>query len=335
MKRADAIICAEHLITMNRRMEIIRKGAVAVQGSVIAAVGHADTIMKEFSSDNVIDCRARVLMPGFVNTHTHASMVYFRGLADDLPLKEWLEDHIWPAEAKWLCPEFVHDAAELACMEMIMGGVTLFNDMYFFVGSVAEAAKKMGMRAVIGCGILDFPTKTGSSADDYLRNAVEFAEAYKSDDLITACIAPHSSYTCSPETLSKVVKTAESLNLPVCTHLSETEWEVSEIKSRYGSRPVNHLDKLGVLNEKLIAAHCVWLDEHEIELLAKRGVSVSHCVESNMKLASGIAPVASMLKAGVRVSLGTDGAASNNDLSIMGEMSTAAKLHKAVSKDPT
>ncbi|MDX9714163.1 MAG: amidohydrolase family protein [Dissulfurispiraceae bacterium] len=335
MNRADTVICAEYLLTMNSGLDVIQNGAVAVQGSTIAAVGPADAIMNEFSSDKVIDCRGKVLMPGFVNTHTHASMVFFRGLADDMPLKEWLENHIWPAEAKWLSPEFVCDAAELACMEMIMAGVTLFNDMYFYVDSVAMAAKKMGMRAVIGNGILDFPTKTGKSPEDYLKTAEEFAKKYKNDDLISSCLAPHSSYTCSSETLKKVCKTAEKLDLFVCTHLSETEWEISEIVSRYGSRPVQHLDNAGLLNERLIAAHCVWLDEAEIDLMSKRGVNVSHCIESNLKLASGIAPVPAMLKAGVKVSLGTDGAASNNDLSIMGEMATAAKVHKAVAKDPT
>ncbi|MCE5312164.1 MAG: amidohydrolase family protein [Nitrospiraceae bacterium] len=333
--RVDTIICAEHLLTMNSSMEIIRNAAVAVQGSAIAAAGPADAIMKSFSADNVIDCKDRVVMPGFVNTHTHAAMVYFRGLADDLPLKEWLEKHIWPAEAQWLSPEFVCDAAELACMEMILAGVTSFNDMYFYGSSVAQAAKKMGMRAMIGCGIVDFPTKTGNSADDYLRNAEEFAESYKGDDLVSSCLAPHSAYTCSPDTLAKVRDAAERLDLPVCIHLSETEWEVSEAERCYGKRPVHHLDNLGLLNNRLVAAHCVWLDESEINLLAKRRVNVSHCIESNLKLASGIAPVTAMLKAGVKVSFGTDGAASNNDLSIMGEMSTAAKVHKAIAKDPT
>lgn len=335
MERVDCIIQAGYLLTMNSRLDVIRNGAVAVKGNSIAAVSSSEEIFNRYSSGNVIDAKDRIVMPGFVNTHTHAAMVYFRGLADDLPLKEWLEDHIWPAEEEWLSPGFVSDAAELACLEMIKAGVTAFNDMYFYGSSVASAAKKMGMRAVIGCGILDFPTKTGSSADDYLKNAEEFIMAFKGDELVSSCLAPHSAYTCSPETLVKVRNSAERFDLPVCIHLSETEWEVSEIASRYGSRPVQHLESLGLLDSRLIAAHCVWLDDSEIDLLAKRRVNVSHCIESNLKLASGIAPVPKMLRSGVKVSFGTDGAASNNDLSIMGEMSTAAKVHKAAAKDPT
>jgi 5-methylthioadenosine/S-adenosylhomocysteine deaminase len=320
---------------MNEGMDAIENGAIAVKDEKIIAVDAADDILKKYNSENIIEGKDRAVLPGLINTHTHAAMVYFRGLADDLPLKDWLENHIWPAENKWLGPEFVSDAVELACLEMLKAGITTYNDMYFFGDSVASATKKMGMRAMIGAGIVDFPTKTGNSAEDYITNAERFINDYKNDDLISPCIAPHSAYACSPETLRKIREVSERLDTAVCIHLSETGWEVGEIVSRYGKRPVAHLDSLGLLNERLIAAHCVWLDDEEIELLAKTKAGVSHCIESNLKLASGIAPVPKMLKAGVKVSLGTDGAASNNDLNILSEMSTAAKVHKAVSSDPT
>ena len=262
-------------------------------------------------------------------------MVYFRGLADDLPLKEWLERHIWPAENHWLSPEFISDAVELACLEMLEAGVTTYNDMYFFGDSAAIATKKIGMRAVLRVGILDFPTASAKTTDEYFFNAERFVESWKEDDLIVPCIAPHATYTCCPDTLKRSKEMAEKFDVPLHIHLSETEWEVNEIISRYGKRPVAHLESIGFPDERVLAAHCVWLDNVDIELLAKRRCGVSHCIESNLKLASGIARVPDMLKAGVKVTFGTDGAASNNDLSILSEMATAAKLHKAMVKDPT
>ncbi|HBR22393.1 MAG TPA: S-adenosylhomocysteine deaminase, partial [Nitrospiraceae bacterium] len=279
--------------------------------------------------------KGRAVLPGLINTHTHAAMVYFRGLADDLPLKEWLERHIWPAENHWLSPEFISDAVELACLEMLEAGVTTYNDMYFFGDSAAIATKKIGMRAVLRVGILDFPTASAKTTDEYFFNAERFVESWKEDDLIVPCIAPHATYTCCPDTLKRSKEMAEKFDVPLHIHLSETEWEVNEIISRYGKRPVAHLESIGFPDERVLAAHCVWLDNVDIELLAKRRCGVSHCIESNLKLASGIARVPDMLKAGVKVTFGTDGAASNNDLSILSEMATAAKLHKAMVKDPT
>jgi len=320
---------------MDQDLSVVQKGAIAVRDKKIIAVGPEDELLRTFSSVRIIRGDGKVAFPGLVNTHTHAAMVYFRGLADDLPLKVWLEEHVWPAEGRWLSPEFVHDAVELACLEMLTAGITTYADMYFFSDSGARATKKIGMRAVIGAGIVDFPTVSGKNADDYLANAERLIAAWKGDDLITPSIADHSAYACSPETLRKSKERAEKHGVPLQIHLSETAWEVNEILSRYQKRPVAHLDALGFLDENLIAAHCVWLDQEEIELLAERRTGVSHCIESNLKLASGIAPVTAMLKAGVRVTFGTDGAASNNDLDILSEMSTAAKVHKAVSGDPT
>lgn len=335
MQSVDYIICGDYVLTMDEKLKAINKGAVAVGGKKIIDVDFADNVFKKYRSDNVIKGEGRAVLPGLVNTHTHAAMVYFRGLADDLPLKDWLEKYIWPAENRLLGPDFVHDAVELACLEMLKAGVTTYNDMYFYGESAAKASKKMGIRALIGAGIVDFPTVTAKTPDEYIENAGRFIEDWKGDDLITPCIAPHSAYACSPDTLKKVMRLAGRHEVLTTIHLAETEWEVSEINSKYGMRPVEHLDSIGFLNERALAVHCVWVDDKEIELLAKKRAGVSHCIESNLKLSSGIAPVPRMLAKGIKVSLGTDGAASNNDLNILSEMSTAAKVHKAAAGNPT
>jgi 5-methylthioadenosine/S-adenosylhomocysteine deaminase len=335
MNPVDVIIRADYVLTMDECLAVVEKGAIAVKDNKIVAVGPEAEVTKRYGAPKTLGGEGRVAFPGLVNTHTHAAMVYFRGLADDLPLKVWLEEHIWPAEGRWLSPEFVNDAVELACVEMLKGGITTYADMYFFSDRGALATKRIGMRAVIGAGIVDFPTMTGKNADDYLANAERLIGAWRDDVLITPSVADHSAYACCPDTLKKSKELAEKYGVLLQIHLSETGWEVSEILSRYGKRPVAHLDALGLLNENLVAAHCVWLDPDEIEIMARKRAGVSHCIESNLKLASGIAPVPRMLKEGVRVSFGTDGAASNNDLNILGEMSTAAKVHKAVSGDPT
>jgi 5-methylthioadenosine/S-adenosylhomocysteine deaminase len=335
LQKADYIIKADYVLTMNEDKTLIRDGALVVNENKIADIGSFDQISKEYSSDKIVGGKNKVIIPGLINTHTHAAMVYFRGMADDLPLKEWLENHIWPAENRWLSPEFVSDATELACLEMLKGGITTYNDMYFFEDASAMAAKKMGIRAVLGAGIVDFPTISGKDADEYLNKAEMFIERWGKDELIVPCIAPHSVYACSPGTLKKVKDIADRYNVPIHIHVSEAEWEVEEIKKKYGKRPVEHLHDLGFLDEKIVAVHCVWVNEKEIEMLAKHKVGVSHCIESNLKLSSGIAPIPKMLAAGIKVTLGTDGAASNNDLDILSEISTTAKVHKTISNDPT
>jgi 5-methylthioadenosine/S-adenosylhomocysteine deaminase len=335
VQQADYIICGDYVLTMDESLETIRDGAVAIRGHAIIDVGKSADLLRAYPEAKVVTGENKVLLPGLINTHSHAAMVFFRGLADDLPLKEWLEKHIWPAEAKWLSPEFVYDATELACLEMLKAGITTYNDMYFFGDSTARATRSLGMRAMLGAGIIDFPTMVASTLDEYLANAERFIGDWKGDDLIFPCLAPHGTHTCGPETLRRSKKMAERLDVKLHMHISETRWEVEDIITRYGKRPVEHLDSIGFLDERLIAAHCVHVDDAEIALLAKRSVSVSHCIESNLKLASGIAPIPEMIRAGITVSLGTDGAASNNDQNILSEMSTAAKLHKAVANDPT
>ncbi len=334
-QNVDCIVRADYVLPMDSEFTVIRDGAVCVDRGKIIDVGKFVDLSPLYDSENLIGGKGRVAIPGLVNTHTHAAMVYFRGLADDLPLKEWLEKHIWPAESRWLSPGFISDAVELACLEMLKAGITTYNDMYFFGDAAGIATRKMGMRAVLGAGILDFPTVAAKTPEDYFGKAEEFIRNWKGNGLVTPCIAPHALYTCGPDTLKRARSLAERYDIPIHIHLSETRWEVQEVMARYGKRPVEYLDSIGFLDGRVVAAHCVWLEDSEIETLARYGVGVSHCIESNLKLASGIAPVVKMVGAGVKVTFGTDGAASNNDLDILSEMSTAAKLHKAVTGDPT
>ncbi|MDO8282617.1 MAG: amidohydrolase family protein [Thermodesulfovibrionia bacterium] len=336
MQNVDHIIRADYLLTMEGDLRVIHDGAVAVSGTDIIDVDTFYDISKKYTSKNITDGKDKVVFPGLVNTHTHAAMVYFRGIADDLPLQEWLQNHIWPNEMKWLSSEFVGDAVELACLEMLKGGVTTFNDMYFYENIAGEKLTNIGMRAVLGSGIIDFPWKDyATGPDDYFKKAEEHIKNWKGNELVTTSVAPHATFTCSPDNYTRARVLAEKYDVALHTHLSETEFEVAQCKERYGKTPVEHLDSIGFLSERVSAAHCVWLTDRDIEILAERKVGVAHCIESNLKLASGFAPVPKLLKAGIKVGLGTDGAASNNDLSILGEMATAAKVHKAVSGDPT
>jgi 5-methylthioadenosine/S-adenosylhomocysteine deaminase len=336
MQNVDYIIRADFLLTMEGDLSVIKDGAVAVTGSDIIDTGTFSDISKQYTSENLLSGKNKAVFPGLINTHTHAAMVYFRGLADDLPLMDWLQNHIWPAEGKWMSEEFVGDAVELACLEMLKAGVTTYTDMYFFQNAAGKKLEKIGMRGVLGAGVIDFPfTGYAASVEDYFTNAERHINNWKGSELVYPCIAPHATYTCGPDNYKRSNDISEKYNVPIHTHLAETQFEVGECQRRYGKTPVEYLEGMGLLSERLSAAHCVWLTDNEIELLARRKVGVAHCIESNLKLASGFAPVAKMLKAGIKIGLGTDGAASNNDLSILGEMSTAAKVHKAVSGDPT
>lgn len=331
------IVRGRYIITMNQEENLIEDGAILIDEGKIREIGKFEEILRNHRGENlpIYGNSDTAVLPGFINTHTHSAMVLFRGIADDLPLKEWLTEHIWPKEAKFLSPEFVYDGTRLACLEMLKSGTTTFSDMYFFTDSIAEAAKSIGIRAVIGQGILDFPTPSGTGADDYLRKAETFIEKYSDDELVIPSVAPHAIYTCSKETLLKARDLAIKWNVPIHIHLSETFREVEECLKMHGTRPVKYLENIGFLQGKITAAHSVWLNDEEIEIMAKQEVGVSHCIESNLKLSSGIAPIAKMIKKGVRVSMGTDGAASNNNLDLLEEITIAAKVQKGITGDPT
>ncbi len=284
---------------------------------------------------NVIKRKNCAIFPGLINTHTHLPMVYFRGLADDLPLIDWLKNHIWPAESKWLSEEFVYDATLLAAAEMIKSGVTFSNDMYFYSDKIAEAVCKAGLKAVIGVGVLDFPTKFAKNADEYLSKTEAYVKKYKDNNFINVAICPHAIYTVSPDSYKKCVSFAEKYDVILHTHLAESEWEVEESLKQHGKRPVELMNDCGVLDIKSVFAHMVFLSEEEIKLVGQKNANISVCIESNHKLANGTAKINELIEAGANVSVGTDGAASNNDLDILGEISTIAKIHKGINKDAT
>jgi len=272
-------------------------------------------------------------MPGLVNAHTHAAMSLLRGLADDLPLMRWLEEHIWPAETKHVSRDFVRDGTLVACAEMIRGGITCFNDMYFFPDASLEAALAAGLRSAQGMIVIEFPSAYASDAADYLRRGLEVRDRYRDEPLATFCLAPHAPYTVSDSSLRKISTLAAELDIPVHIHLHETRGEIERSLAEHGVRPLERLARLGLVGPSLVAVHAVHLDNAEIDLLAKQGASVVHCPSSNLKLASGFAPIHSLLTKGVNVALGTDGAASNNRLDMFQEMRTAALLAKAVGDD--
>ncbi len=330
----DLIIINGIVLTLDRSDQHFDPGAVAIRGAEIVAVGPAETIRSAFHAAKTLDATGCVVLPGLINSHTHAAMTIFRGLADDLPLMDWLHQHIFPAERK-LTEEWVYWGTLLACAEMIRSGTTTFCDMYLFEHKVAEAAKAAGVRALVGEVLYDFPSPNYGPVEKGLAFTESLIHQWQGDPLVRIAVEPHTLYTCSPPLLKRCHELAERCNVPLITHLSENEAEVEEILKRYGHRPVAHLEILGMLSPRLIADHCVALDDSDMELLARRGVAVVHNPESNMKLASGIAPVPRLLEMGVKVALGTDGCASNNDLDLFGEMDTCAKLHKVATLDPT
>lgn len=333
MNSVDILVSNGTVLAMDQKNTRIRDGAVAIRGDQIISVGNASDF-SGWRSSLQIDAQGGIIMPGLVNTHTHASMTCFRGLADDLPLTIWLNEHIFPAESK-LNPEKVYCGALLACAEMILSGTTCFCDMYLFEDEVARAAKHAGMRAVVGEVLYDFPSPNYGPIEKGFAYTEMLIEKWKYDPLITIAVEPHSPYLCSPDLLGKAFRLAQSHDIPMIIHLSETESEVFKSRDQYGKTPVGHLADLGVLASNLLACHCVFLTDEDIALMRYFDVKVSHNPESNMKLASGIAPVPQMLKKGICVGLGTDGCASNNNLDIFLEMDTAAKLHKVNTLDPT
>ncbi len=288
-----------------------------------------------YKAQQTVDLPDQALIPGLINAHTHAAMGLFRGLADDLPLMEWLKNHIWPAESRWVSPQFVSDGAQLAVAEMLKGGTTCFSDMYFFPESCAPVVRRAGMRACLGMILIDFPSAYADSAAGYLDKGLRLHDELRGNELVTVAFAPHAPYSVSDEPLARVRTLNAELGLPVHMHIHETAHEVEDALVSTGRRPLARLQELDLLGPNLVAVHMTQLLPEEIALLARTGVSVVHCPESNMKLASGFCPVSALLQAGVNVALGTDGAASNNDLDMLGEMRTAALLAKAVSADAT
>jgi len=331
----DLIIRNGTVITMHDNKQIIEDGAVAIKGSTIIAVGSATKLSKHYKAKKTINANGGVIMPGFINGHTHAAMTLLRGLGDDLPLKDWLEKCIWPAERRHVTPDFVYWGTKLACYEMIAAGTTTFVDMYYFEEEAARAASQMGMRAILGQTVVNGSTPDSKTPQQALDRARSFIEQWQGNPLITPAVAPHAPYSCSKKTLQGAHMLATEYHIPLLTHLAESKTETKHMLKRSGMRPVAYCNELGLLNDSLIAAHCVHLTLHEIALLAQQQVGVVHAPVSNMKLSSGIAPVCAMLKYGVMVGLGTDGAASNNSQDIVAEMKTAALLQKVDTGNPT
>jgi len=328
---AETVIEARWVIPVEPHGVVLNDHAVAISGDRIAAVLPRDEMRRRCKADRTHDLSTHALIPGLVNLHTHAAMTLMRGLADDLRLMDWLEKHIWPAEARHVSAQFVYDGTLLACAEMLRGGVTCFNDMYFFPEMAGRAAVDARIRAVLGIVVIEFPTAYASDPQDYLRKGLAMRDELKSEALLSFCMAPHAPYTVSDRSFEQILTLSEQLQIPITTHLHETRNEIRESESKFGMRPLTRLEKLGLLGPSFIAVHAVHLDQVEIALLAQLGASIAHCPSSNLKLASGIAPVGAMLSAGMNVGIGTDGAASNNRLDVLYEMRLAALLAKAAS----
>jgi len=335
MPHSYQILKPEWIITVNADFEVLQDYAVVVEDNRIHSLASVDEIrdLPCYPQAQVIELPGRALMPGFVNSHTHASMTLLRGIADDLPLMDWLGHHIWPAEAKWVDAEFCVDGFQLAAAEMIRSGTTCMNDMYFFADEIARCAERIGMRVVVGLIVLDFPSVWAQNADEYLHKALAVHDEIRGYGLVDSAFAPHAPYTVADEALSQIAMYSNELDVPVHMHLHETAREVVEAEQKTGQRPLQRIDQLNLLNSSLIAVHMTELNEFEIERIVEAGVNVTHCPESNLKLASGLCPVATLLDQGANVCIGTDGAASNNDLDMLGEMRSAALLAKGVSTD--
>jgi len=334
-EKIDILITGGTLLTLSGRMDVIEDGAVGISGGKIRfACARADAPAS--TPVETIDATGCAVMPGLVNTHTHLPMTCFRGLADDLPLMEWLHEHMFPAEAKHVNREMIYRGALLGMAEMIRSGTTTCCDSYFYESHVVQAAVDAGVRIVAGQGFIDFSPPDADEIKKKAAAAEKFISKWQPlSPMVTPSLFCHSAYTCATQTLQTVKRVADEAGVPFMMHLAETKEEVDIIESRYGLRPVHYLEKIGVLGGKSAAVHCVWLDDSEMDLLAASGTGVCHCPESNMKLASGIARIPELMKRGVAVGLGTDGCASNNDLDMLLEIDTMAKLHKVSTMNPT
>jgi 5-methylthioadenosine/S-adenosylhomocysteine deaminase len=330
----DLLVLGGTIVTMDQTRRIIDDGGIAITNGRIVAIGSRAEIEGRYRSRQRVSAQGKVLAPGLINGHTHVPMVLFRGLADDLDLQEWLTKYIFPAEAKNVTEEFVRVGARLGLAEMIRGGTTTYCDMYYFEDAIADESAKAGVRGVLGQTLIDFPVADNKTFDEGLASVERFVARWKGHDLIIPAIAPHAPYTVSEEHLKAARAFSDRTGAPIVIHVAETKREVDDMVKAKGASPVAYLDRIGFLNERVIAAHMVWPQGTDIAILQRRGVGVIHNPQSNMKLAAGVAPVPRMLKDGVLLGLGTDGAASNNDLNMWEEMDTVAKLHKVFTGDP-
>ncbi len=331
----DTVIINGRVLTLNPTFDIIENGVVCIQDGIIVRVEARVSDTAAYPAEQVIDARDGLVMPGLVNTHAHLPMSLFRGLADDLPLAEWLSEHIFPAETRHIDPAAVRSGTRLSCLEMLLSGTTTCCDGYFFEDAVAEAVRETGMRAVLAHGIIDFPAPGVPDPSENIAAASQYVSRWQNaSELIRPSIFCHSPYTCSAATLTRAKSAAREAGVLFQIHVAETRQEYAQSLSEQGVSPVKYLDRLGVLDEKTLLSHAVWVDTEDIAILASRGCAIAHNPESNMKLASGVAPVPEFIRAGIPVGLGTDGCASNNNLDLFSEMDTAAKLHKGFSGDP-
>ena len=333
-EKTDLLVSGGTVVAMDAARHIYEDGAVAVRGDEIVAVGPRAQLEARFDAARRIDATGRIVMPGFINGHQHAAMTLFRGLADDLALSDWLQKYIFPAEARNVTEDFVTWGTRLGVLEMLRGGTTTYADMYYFEDAVARVTKEAGMRAVLSETIIDFPAPDNKSVAQALTYTEDFIKRWKGDALIIPAVGPHSIYTCSQKTLQDSAALARRYGVPILTHVAEAPFELEQARAKYGLTPVGYLESIGLLGPDLVGAHCVFVDSGDISLLVQHGVGCVHNPSSNMKTASGVSPVVDMIAAGVREGLGTDGAASNNNLDMFVEMNLAAKLQKVERRDP-
>ena len=331
---ADVLVLGGIVITMDQQRAVLSDGGLAIRGNAIVALGSRVQIAAAYHTATVVDATGCPVIPGLIDAHTHIPMTLFRGLADDLPLHTWLEQHVWPAEQKFINPESVRCGSRLGVAELLRSGVTTLCDMYFYADEVAAAVDELGMRGVLANVYFDSSSASNTESDRILGEAEQFLARWGGHSRIVPALGPHAPYTVGPDLYRSLHALAERMEVPVVTHLAETQEEDRDIRQRYGRTPFRHLENLGLVNDRLVAAHCVWVDGREIDLLAAARTGVVHNPRSNLKLASGIAQVPDMLRAGVLVGLGTDGAASNNTLDLLGEIQVAALIHKGVRRDP-
>ncbi|MBN2892956.1 MAG: amidohydrolase [Bacteroidales bacterium] len=333
--KADLIIKNGLVVTINKEGQIIEDGAVAIKDDSIIAIGNSNQIMDQYFADQVIDAKDKIVMPGFVNSHTHLAMTVFRGMADDIKLTDWLHKYIFPAEKKHVSRKMVEVGTSLAVAEMIHGGTTCFNDMYYYQDVTAEIATEFGIRGIVSEGLIDFPVPNSPTPKDGMEFSAKMIEKHKKNPLIDFGIAVHAPYSCSENLMIDAKKIADYYDVNYHIHVAETKWEFDKMIAEQGKTPVQYLDSLGILSDNVIAAHGVWLTDEDIKIVAEKGVGIAHNPVCNMKISSGAARIPELFAVNAKVGLGTDGVASNNNLNMIQEMNTMAMLHKFNKMDPT